>query len=129
MDEPKWVRQEAVLVVHDRQIQLFGGQYGLRDAGLLNSALARPKHFFFYEDADIPRLAAAYGFGICQNHPFIDGNKRTAFVVAVAFLKTNGYRFQAPQIEVVHTMEDLANGIRSEEDFINWISNHSAPVC
>ncbi|MGB8700233.1 MAG: type II toxin-antitoxin system death-on-curing family toxin [Thermosynechococcaceae cyanobacterium] len=128
MNEPKWVRQDAVLVVHDRQIKLFGGQYGLRDAGLLNSALARPKNFFFYENADITHLAAAYGFGICQNHPFIDGNKRTAFVVAVAFLKTNGYRFQAPQAEVIHTMENLAHGILSEEDFIYWIRNYSSPL-
>ncbi|MGB8701553.1 MAG: type II toxin-antitoxin system death-on-curing family toxin [Thermosynechococcaceae cyanobacterium] len=128
MDEPKWVRRDAVLVVHDRQIELFGGQYGLRDAGLLDSALARPKNFFFYENADMARLSAAYGYGICQNHPFIDGNKRTAFVVSVAFLKINGLNFQASQVEVVHTMENLADGILSEEAFTDWIKNHSSPL-
>lgn len=128
MDEPKWVRRDAVLVVHDRQIELFGGQYGLRDAGLLDSAITRPKNFFFYENADIVRLSAAYGYGICQNHPFIDGNKRTAFVVAIAFIKTNGFKFQASQVEVVRTMENLADGILSEEAFSDWIKKHSAPL-
>ena len=128
MDEPKWVRRDAVLVVHDRQIELFGGQYGLRDAGLLDSAIARPKNFFFYENADITRLSAAYGYGICKNHPFIDGNKRTAFVIAIAFLKTNGFKFQASQVEVVHTMESLADDLLSEEAFTDWIKKRSVPL-
>lgn len=121
MEEPKWVRREAVIVVHDRQIELFGGQYGLRDEGLLDSAIARPKNFYLYEGADIVRLAAAYGYGICQNHPFIDGNKRTAFVVMVAFLKLNGYRFRASQLEVVSIMESLADGKVSEEGLTDWL--------
>jgi death-on-curing protein len=121
MDEPKWVRRDGVLVVHDRQIELFGGQYGLRDAGLLDSAIARPKNFYHYEEADIIRLAAAYGYGICQNHPFVDGNKRTAFVVAVAFLRTNNYQFTARPPEVVSIMEQLAEGKVSEADFTNWL--------
>jgi death on curing protein len=127
MNEPRWVRRDAVLIVHDRQIELFGGQYGLRDAGLLDSAIARPKNFYVYENADIIRLSAAYGYGICQNHPFIDGNKRTAFVVTVAFLKTNGFKFQSSQVDVVLTMENLANGILSEESFIDWLKGHSTP--
>jgi death-on-curing protein len=121
MDEPKWVRRDGVLVVHDRQIELFGGQYGLRDAGLLDSAIARPKNFYYYEEADIIRLAAAYGYGICQNHPFVDGNKRTAFVVAVAFLRTNNYQFTARPSKVVSIMEQLAQGKISEADFTNWL--------
>lgn len=125
MGEPKRVRRDAVLVVHDRQIELFGGQYGLRDPGVLDLAIARPKNFFFYEKADITRLAAAYGYGICQNHPFIDGNKRTAFVVSVAFLKTNGFQFQASQGDVVYTMQNLADGILSEEAFTAWIKKYS----
>lgn len=128
MNEPKWVRRDAVLVIHDRQIELFGGQYGLRDAGLLDSAIARPKNFYFYENADLIRLAAAYGYGICQNHPFIDGNKRTAFVVTIAFLKINGFHFQASQVEVVVTMESLADGILSEPSLIDWLKNHSTAV-
>jgi death on curing protein len=125
MNEPKWVRRDGVLVVHDRQIELFGGQYGLRDAGLLDSAIARPKNFYCYEGADILRLAAAYCYGICQNHPFIDGNKRTAFVVMVAFLKTNHCRFHAEQVEVVGIMEQLADGKISEAEFTNWVRAES----
>ena len=127
MNEPKWVRRNAVLAIHDRQIELFGGQYGLRDAGLLNSALSLAKNFYFYENADIIRLSAAYGYGICQNHPFFDGNKRTAFVVLVAFLKTNGCMFQAPQIDVVSSMKNLADGKISEEALTDWIRKHSIP--
>ena len=121
MKEPKWVQCEAVIVVHDRQIELFGGQYGLRDEGLLESAIARPQNFYLYEGADIVRLAAAYGYGICQNHPFVDGNKRTAFVVMVAFLKLNGCKFSASQIEVVSIMEKLADGKCSEEQLTQWL--------
>jgi death on curing protein len=125
MNEPKWVRRDGVLVVHDRQIELFGGQYGLRDEGLLESAIARPKNFYAYEAADIIRLAAAYGYGICQNHPFVDGNKRTAFVVMVAFLKINNCRFHAAQVEVVGIMEKLADGKISEAEFTDWVRVHT----
>jgi death on curing protein len=128
MNEPKRVRRDAVLVIHDRQIELFGGQYGLQDAGLLDLAIARPKNFDFYENADIVRLSAAYGYGICQNHPFFDGNKRTAFVVTVAFLKINGFKFQASQVDVVLAMENLADGSLSEGSFIDWIKNHTTPL-
>ncbi len=128
MNEPKWVRRDAVLVIHDRQIELFGGQYGLRDEGLLDSAITRPKNFYFYQDADITRLSAAYGFGICQNHPFLDGNKRTAFVVLVAFLKTNGYKFHASQLDVVSVMTDLADDKISEETLTVWIKEHSTLI-
>jgi death on curing protein len=121
MNEPKWVRRDGVLVVHDRQIELFGGQYGLRDEGLLESAIARPKNFYCYEGADIIRLAAACGYGICQNHPFVDGNKRTAFVVMVAFLKINSCRFHAAQVEVVSIMEQLADGKLSEAELTEWV--------
>jgi death on curing protein len=124
MQEPKWVKREAVLVVHDRQIDLFGGQYGLRDLGLLDSAIARPRNYYLYEGADIVRLAAAYSYGICQNHPFMDGNKRTAFVVMVAFLKTSGCAFRASQVEVVNTMMQLADGKLSEEDLIDWVRSN-----
>jgi death on curing protein len=125
MNEPKWVRRDGVLVVHDRQIELFGGQYGLRDEGLLESAIARPKNFYCYEGADIIRLAAAYGYGIFQNHPFVDGNKRTAFVVMVAFLKTNHCRFHAEQVEVVGIMEQLADRKIEEAEFTDWVRARS----
>ena len=128
MKAPKWVRRDAVIVVHDRQIELFGGQYGLRNPGLLDSAIARPQQFWFYENADILRLAAAYGYGLCQNHPFLDGNKRTAFVVMVAFLKTNGFQFQAAQVEVVQRMEKLADGNLSETDLVDWLSICTIPL-
>ena len=106
-----WVSESIVELIHDDQINEHGGSYGIRDKGLLHSALARPKNICAYEqNYSITSLAASYGYGIAKNHPFIDGNKRTAFQVMFVFLKINGKTLKAPETEVVITMENLANG-------------------
>src|ERR1041384_653024 len=100
MREPKWISMEAVLAIHDKMILMFGGAAEVRDPGLLESALNRPKNAFHYEpDCSIQRLAALYAHGISRNHPFLDGNKRTAFTTAVVFLGLNGHWVAAPEME------------------------------
>ncbi len=96
MAEPIWLQTDVVLAIHDRQLAEHGGQPGLRDVNLLESALARPRNQYAYSDADIPSLGAACAFGVAKNHPFVDGKKRTAFVVCRAFLQRNGYDIDAP---------------------------------
>lgn len=120
-----WVLTEAVLAIHRRQIKEHGGDDGVRDIGLLESALARPKNTNAYEpDSDIARLAAAYGFGTAKNHPFIDGNKRTALVVTRTFLAINGVEIDANPDEKYLTFLGLAEGTVSEDDLADWIRNH-----
>ena len=118
----KWLRVDAVLAMHRRQIAEHGGDDGVRDIGLLESALARAKNIAAYEpEADIARLAAAYGFGIAKNHPFIDGNKRTALVATRTFLILNGYTLQASPVDKYTTFLQLAEGSLSEEELANWL--------
>lgn len=120
--EPSWVSRIAVEAAHDLQIQEHGGQPGLRDEGLLESALARPKNRFYYEGtAELPALAAAYGFGLVKNPPFIDGNKRIAFVAMNMFLILNGLEIQAPEPEVVEVVLDVAAGRLDEDALARWI--------
>ena len=117
-----WVKFEFVLAVHKRQIAEHGGADGIRDEGLLNSALARPENLFAYgENVDLPALAASYAFGIAKNHPFLDGNKRTALVVAITFLKLNGSRPEAPLPEVYTQFLGLAEGSVTEDDLAAWL--------
>jgi death-on-curing protein len=126
MREPRWVDTRAVLLLHDEVLAEHGGGSGIRDEGLLDSALARPRNLFAYSpDADIPQLAAHYGFGLTRNHPFVDGNKRAAFVTTALFLRLNGYRFAATRTDEIHTMLDLAAGHLSEGEFADWIRAHS----
>ena len=118
----KWLRVDAVLAMHRRQIAEHGGDDGVRDIGLLESALARAQNIAAYEpEADIARLAAAYGFGIAKNHPFIDGNKRTALVATRTFLILNGYTLQASPVDKYTTFLQLAEGSLSEEELANWL--------
>jgi len=123
MTEIKWLLEETVYVIHKRQIAEHGGSDGLRDEGLLLSALARPQNLLAYseETPDISALAAAYAFGIAKNHPFVDGNKRTALVVMRTFIQLNGYSFNAAQEEKYLTFLKLAEGNLSEEELANWI--------
>lgn len=123
MSEIKWLLEETVYAVHKRQIAEHGGSDGLRDEGLLLSALARPQNLLVYSDEtpDISALAASYGFGIAKNHPFIDGNKRTALVVARTFLLLNGFNLKASQEEKYLTFLKLAEGNLSEEELATWI--------
>lgn len=118
----KWLRTDTVLAIHKMQIAEHGGDAGVRDLGLLDSALVRPKNIHAYEtDADVARLAAAYGFGIAKNHPFVDGNKRTALVATRTFLLINGFGFDATQKEKYLTFLALAEGSLSEDELAGWI--------
>lgn len=118
----KWILPETVYAIHKRQIAEHGGSDGIRDEGLLLSALARPQNVQAYsEGADIAMLGAAYGFGIAKNHPFIDGNKRTALVVMRTFLALNGYDLNASQEEKYITFLKLAEGSIDEDELIEWV--------
>lgn len=121
MKPPRWVGRDTVLALHERLIERYGGAVGLRDAGLLDSALARPENLAAYETPDLFALAAAYASGICRNHPFVDGNKRTGFTTAGVFLEYNGLRLQAPEAEAVVIMVALANRQLSEGEFAAWL--------
>lgn len=121
-----WIREDVVLAVHLRQLAEHGGGEGLCAEGLLHSALARPQNLLAYGDPppDLASLAAAYAYGVARNHPFVDGNKRTAFVVARLFLLLNGMNLVATQEEKYSTFLALAAGELSEEDLANWVREH-----
>ncbi len=122
MPEIEWIEVEVVLAFHRRQIAEYGGSEGLRDRGLLESALARPKNLQAYDsEADIASLAAAYAFGVAKNHAFIDGNKRTALVVATAFLDLNGYELVADRSEIFDIVLKLAGGRLDEGHLAQWL--------
>lgn len=118
----KWLRVDAVLAMHKRQIAEHGGDDGVRDFGLLESAMARAQNIAAYEpEADIARLAAAYGFGTAKNHPFIDGNKRTAFVATRTFLILNGFSLEASPAAKYTTFLQLAEASLSEDELAEWL--------
>ena len=118
----KWLRVDAALAMHKRQIAEHGGGDGVRDMGLLESALSRPKNIEAYEpDADIARLAVAYAFGIAKNHPFVDGNKRTSLVACRTFLILNGYQLTADPADKYLTFLSLAEGTVSEDELAEWL--------
>lgn len=120
--QPQWVRHDVVQAIHKRQLAEHGGGMGMRDAGLLASALAKPQHLFTYSKgaATLPELAASYAFGIARNHPFVDGNKRTAFVVSMLFLSLNGCRVTATPDDLYLTFMALAEGSLSEAALADW---------
>ena len=122
-----WLDIAVVYAVHDEQLAEHGGSAGVRDAGLLESALAKPQNLAAYGHPDVIALAASYGFGIARNHPFIDGNKRTAFVAVELFLDLNGYELTATDADCVLTMLALAAGEIDEAAFTNWIRSNSQP--
>ena len=118
----KWLRIDAVLSMHRRQLAEHGGSDGVRDVGLLESALARAQNIEAYEPhADIARLAAAYAYGIAKNHPFVDGNKRTALVAMRTFLVLNGFSLDATPADKYLTFISLADGSLSEEELAGWL--------
>lgn len=121
MTEPRWLAKDLILAIHNRQLAQHGGAAGVRDEGLLESALARPQNRFAYGDCDVVALAAAYAFGIARNHPFIDGNKRTAFVACELFLTANGYDLVASDEECLAMMLSLAASEVGEADFAAWL--------
>jgi death-on-curing protein len=116
-----WLLRETVEAIHDEQLAWHGGGEAIRDAGLLESAIDRPKNLAAYGDPDLASLAASLGHGIVKNHPFVDGNKRTAFVAVETFLLLNGAALTVSDTECVLTMERLAAGSLGEEDFGAWI--------
>ena len=119
---PIWVDERDVLAVHDRLLALHGGRSGLRDQGLLESALARPRqHYSYAEGIDIVELAALYAIGIVQNHPFVDGNKRTGFLAGVLFLELNGFDFTASESEVIQSVFGLAAGDMDDAGYAAWL--------
>ena len=124
MVEPVWVARDIVLAVHDEQLAEHGGQPGVRDMGLLESALARPRNQYAYGETSIARLAASYAFGLSRNHPFLDGNKRTSLVVAELFLALNGLELAVSDAECVTTFLALAAGDLTEEELAGWIGSH-----
>lgn len=130
MPEPIWIRDDVVLAIHRRQLAEHGGGEGLRDAGLLASALARPKNLLSYSDPppDLVLLAASYAWGIARNHPFVDGNKRTAYVVCRTFLRLNGQDLDASQEDKYRTFLRLAEGRLAEEDLAGWIRERLCPA-
>ena len=128
MSEPIWVPNRAVDIIHDRQIARHGGASGLRDEGLLQGALQRPINKWQYENSNTFGCAAAYAFGVAKAHAFVDGNKRTAFVTSVTFLRLNGWHFVTEPVEGVTFMEDLASGAVSEESFRNWLEQSSTKI-
>lgn len=125
MSEPVWVLMEAVKAIHNRQLAEHGGGTGVRDLGLLESALAKPQNLYLYkkEEASFPNLAASYAFGIARNHPFVDGNKRTAFVVSLLFLSLNGWVVTATAENLYETFMALADGSISEEELAKWFES------
>lgn len=121
MKEPVWVLREVVDMLHEQSLAQFGGGAGVRDEGLLDSALDRPQNLFAYGKPTLFELAASYAFGLVKNHPFIDGNKRVAFVVAVTFLELNGRRFAADEVDATVRTLALAAGAMSEAAFAAWL--------
>lgn len=124
--EPRWVSERSALALHDRQLAEHGGPGGVRDAGMLASALARPVNQWAYGEDDLCALAAAYAFGIARNHPFADGNKRTAWVVARLFLRKNGVVLAHGEREAVDTVLALAGGELAEDELADWFRQHLA---
>ena len=128
MREPVWIDERDALALHDRLLALHGGGGGLRDHRLLKSALARPQqHFTYAESPNIFEMAAAYTGGIVRNHPFVDGNKRTGFVVGILFLELNGYRFAASEEEAARVVLELASGNLNEAAYTAFLRANSSP--
>jgi len=126
--EPTWLRKDVLFAVHERLLAEHGGSSGIRDEGLLESALGRPQNLLAYGKPTIFDLASAYACGIIKNHPFVDGNKRTGFMSAYLFLGRNGYEFNAEESDVVIKTLSLAAGKMNENDYATWLKEDSKEV-
>ena len=124
MDEPFWLTRDIIVAIHDEQLAVHGGAIGLRDDGMLASALDRPRNRWLYEQAELPELAAAYAFGIARNHPFVDGNKPTSLLALYTFLGVNGVDFVVPEAEAAVIILALAAGEVSAESLTRWIRDN-----
>lgn len=125
--EPQWIVEESALQIHELQLQLHGGLAGVRDAGLLSSALHRPKNLYSGEASDLSALATSYAAGIARNHPFLDGNKRTAAVVCELFIRVNGATLTVNSDDWYVAMIALASSQWSEKQFAQWLREHMTP--
>ena len=123
-----WLSERLILDIHDEQLAQHGGAPGLRDLGLLQSALARPINLASYGQPDIPNLAASYALAIARNHPFIDGNKRAAFMAMVLFLALNGMELEASEPEAIIAVLEMAAGQLTDEEFTLWVREHARPL-
>ncbi|WP_319825843.1 type II toxin-antitoxin system death-on-curing family toxin [Thalassovita sp.] len=128
MSDLIWVPLQAVVIIHDRQIARHGGAAGLRDIGLLEGALERPRNKAAYGKPGLEEVAAAYAFGIAKAHAFVDGNKRTAFVTSATFLRLNGFGLRPDPLDGVRAMEDLASSLLSEDEFGAWLGKLMVPI-
>lgn len=126
--EWRWLTKGEALILHERQISTHGGPFGIRDQGLLESALSRAENLLTYGEPDIADLAAAYAYGLAKNHPFVDGNKRTAFVALELCLAMNGYSLAASDAESVLIMLDLASGKLDDHELAAWIRLNLAEI-
>lgn len=127
--EPRWLTRRMLDVLHDGQLREHGGSPGVRDDGLLESALARPQHKWSYaKSPDLATLAASYAFGVARNHGYVDGNKRTAFMALYVFLGLNGNDLVAEEPDVVATMEGVAAGTVGEAKLAEWVRSHLVPM-
>ena len=124
MSEWNWINRRVLLLLHDESLAEHGGASGLRDEGLLDSALSRPLNLALYGDPDVASLAASYGLGLAKNHAFIDGNKRAAFLAVGLFLGLNGYRLKTTQADATLTVLSLAAGELDEAGFAKWVRAH-----
>jgi len=129
MREPRWISRRALLLLHTETLAEHGGLAGMRDEGLLDSALVRPQnHFAYKKHCDLADLAAAYAFGLSQNHPFQDGNKRVAFLAAGLFLELNGFELVVEQVDAVQMFFALAGGKITERQLAGWIRKHAPRI-
>ena len=128
MKSPRWIDRLALLLLHEETLAEHGGPSGVRDEGLLDAALARPRHVHAYEPtADLARLAAAYCFGLVRDHPFNDGNKRAGFLALGLFLALNGYELRVSQAEAAEVILDLAAGNMTEKRLADWVRQNMVP--
>jgi death on curing protein len=126
VNEPRWLTESQVTRIHHEQLVIFGGPAGIRDVGLLQSALDRPRNKWAYGARDLAVLAAAYGFGLAKNHPFVDGNKRAAFAAIIVFMAKNRAPIEPKSGEATHTILELAAGNLSENQLAEWIRTNIA---
>jgi death-on-curing protein len=124
MNEPEWLTITMIVAIHDEQLAIHGGLAGMRDSGLLESAMNRPRNKWAYENAELPELAAAYGYGIAKNHPFADGNKRTSLLAIYTFLGINGIDFVVAEADAAAMIFALAAGEVSEDSLTRWIKDN-----
>lgn len=124
MSEPDWLTVPIIVAIHDEQLAIHGGSAGIRDSAMLESALDRPRNKWAYDNAGLPELAAAYGYGLAKNHPFVDGNKRASLLAIYTFLGINGVDFVVPEAEAAAMILALAAGEVSEESLARWIKDN-----